>query len=981
MAISIDWIAKIISVPKVTPEMTLVQSVPTVIYDLDLNAFHITLRDLEASVGGAPWATTHTHNGEATLSGLTYARLIEIIGGYTVTFEDDQYAVNLVGANSNVADVTNVNQVSVRPQNAAGLISSPAIEYASFNDKVTIDDSLTTSGTGYNLGTPGNPVGNVADALLIAAFRGFTKLSIVGDITFDTPDDIRNFFIEGESAEKSAITVNAGALVSGAEFSECTLSGTLDGNSVLDHCHTQNLNFVEGEVRHCLLHGTITLGGSGDSQFLGCWSGVPGAATPVIDCGGSGRELGIRGYSGGIKLVNKTGSEAVSMDFTSGHAVLDSTVTNGTIVIRGADDVTNNATGTAIVIIPGDRHIDDILQLIESQRGHHTATGTVFYWNPINGSDANDGLSKDAAKLTWGGASGANSLVTAYAHDVVMILPGEAAGLTAITEQIVLDKEYTFIRGPGRDVVFRPTAMTGETVSIEGEGCELSGCRIETAATGDGEALIVTGDFCWIHNVWVELSQADGIRIQNVSRALLEKVAVRNCARDGVVFRGTTQDCKNNMLSDAVIDNNAGHGVVFEGEFCTENFVWGGKDGVIIMHNGGWGILERTGADVNHATGPVIHIHDNTLGEFQFTGADSLAENVGALASFAQADRNAALIERGRGGHTWSGEVFYVDPINGDTIANGAKGTKAGPLSTVQECHDSLVVDNRHDVIILVPGSAAGETLMTEAVTISKRYVFINGPGRDFRWTRAGAGDTISVTADGCELSGFQLETAAVGAGNGVTVSSADFVSIHDVFVDGTQGDAINISNSFNIRIENNDINMSGVGGSGHGIVVDPAGGSSDEINIRHNHISSVTGNGIWIKGASVNGSNVVANEIHDCTGWGLIIEEDVIATFVARNEWGNNGNGNFSDSGTRTIDLNNQQWLHAGQVIEGTDTLEEMLRIFLGSLTGLTTVEKNTPSDGLTRVTFKSRDGLIDRAIVTHDGKGVRSISVLDGS
>lgn len=68
--------------------------------------------------------------------------------------------------------------------------------------------------------------------------------------------------------------------------------------------------------------------------------------------------------------------------------------------------------------------------------------------------------------------------------------------------------------------------------------------------------------------------------------------------------------------------------------------------------------------------------------------------------------------------------------------------------------------------------------------------------------------------------------------------------------------------------------------------------------------------------------------------------------------------------------------WNH---IIEDSITAEEFMRIFLGILSGITTVEY--PSGGLTRVTFKSIDGLKDRAIVEHEGTGVRSASTLDGS
>jgi hypothetical protein len=58
------------------------------------------------------------------VGGVVLARVVEIINGYTVTFEDGMYRVTLVGANSNISDVTNLNQVSIASTNSAGLIVS-----------------------------------------------------------------------------------------------------------------------------------------------------------------------------------------------------------------------------------------------------------------------------------------------------------------------------------------------------------------------------------------------------------------------------------------------------------------------------------------------------------------------------------------------------------------------------------------------------------------------------------------------------------------------------------------------------------------------------------------------------------------------------------------------------------------------------------------------------------------------------------------
>ena len=122
MAITIDYngATYIIQVPRA--DLDLVQASPE-IREMDVNWFRLQLKDIEDSAEGQPFPDTHSHNTEVTLAGLVYARVVEILAPYTITFEDGQYAVNLFGANNNVADKTNVNQVSIRSANSAGLIS------------------------------------------------------------------------------------------------------------------------------------------------------------------------------------------------------------------------------------------------------------------------------------------------------------------------------------------------------------------------------------------------------------------------------------------------------------------------------------------------------------------------------------------------------------------------------------------------------------------------------------------------------------------------------------------------------------------------------------------------------------------------------------------------------------------------------------------------------------------------------------------
>lgn len=119
MAISINWATKVITVPQA--DLTFVSGL---LYELNVNTFRLALRDIEDSDDGKAMPPTHNHNTQVTLSGVVYARIVEIINGYTITFQDvgSPYTVRCVGANHNIADVKNVNQVSLIIGNSAGLI-------------------------------------------------------------------------------------------------------------------------------------------------------------------------------------------------------------------------------------------------------------------------------------------------------------------------------------------------------------------------------------------------------------------------------------------------------------------------------------------------------------------------------------------------------------------------------------------------------------------------------------------------------------------------------------------------------------------------------------------------------------------------------------------------------------------------------------------------------------------------------------------
>lgn len=339
--LTIDWVS--------SPRIITVAAPSTEIIMQDL---HDTLRSLEfaaidkppivSSAGKEPLGGGVTVGLTVTLlnaqlafearSGPGYVQC-SAQGGNLVSFDN-------VGGELNPIYPTSFTQVVRTSSSSATLQELGAIQYSSFGGGVTVDSTSPYSGTEYPIGTPQEPVNNLTDAMLIATERGFGTIYSVGSLIIDSGGDYRGMIFIGESQTKTQFTISAASLVTGCEFYQAHVDGFLDGNAKLQDCIIDDLDYIHGIIEECVIApGTIKLGGNDTAHFLDCWSGVPGTGTPEIDCGGSGQSLAIRNYSGGIKIKNKSGSESVSIDLSSGQIILTTTVTAGTIVARGVGKV------------------------------------------------------------------------------------------------------------------------------------------------------------------------------------------------------------------------------------------------------------------------------------------------------------------------------------------------------------------------------------------------------------------------------------------------------------------------------------------------------------------------------------------------------------------------------------------------------------------------------------------------------------------
>lgn len=195
--ISINWPTGVITIPQA--DLTHLSGAN---YELDVDWFRLQLKDLEDSEEGSVWPDTHRHATASTLSGVTYARQIEILDPYTITFQDvgTPYTVSCVGANHNIADVKNVNQVSLIIGNSAGLImvdsSSAGVDVNAIAsavwDKLLADHTIDGS-AGKALSTAssgGVDIQALVDGILDEPIAGHSTAGTVGKSIIDIESDV-----------------------------------------------------------------------------------------------------------------------------------------------------------------------------------------------------------------------------------------------------------------------------------------------------------------------------------------------------------------------------------------------------------------------------------------------------------------------------------------------------------------------------------------------------------------------------------------------------------------------------------------------------------------------------------------------------------------------------------------------------------------------------------------------------------------------
>lgn len=356
---TITWGTKVINVPL---SYLILQTGS--VYDLDVDQFRLDLKTLEASSDGMAFPRTHTHNTTLTLSGITYARSVKLINGYTITFEVGNYAVILSGANSNIIDVMNFNGVTVLGNNSAGLIDASIIsanlETLLFNEHVHIDVNDGVPGTTGDIGSHGNPVNNLADALTIATNRGLGEFQVAEDLTIGATDNVDGYTFIGAHAIKSEITLTPGCSTSLTQFHDCQLTGTADGPIIIRESLILDLVGFQGIAFQCAISGFIRPTGANTSMILQSYAEAP-EVDAELDMQDAAAGVAVRDWNGPMKVTNNTAGHPVCLDYAAARILVDGTVTTGNVHITGSGGlVTDESSGTAVVDVAGAMTADQL---------------------------------------------------------------------------------------------------------------------------------------------------------------------------------------------------------------------------------------------------------------------------------------------------------------------------------------------------------------------------------------------------------------------------------------------------------------------------------------------------------------------------------------------------------------------------------------------------------------------------------------------
>ncbi len=219
-----------------------------------------------------------------------------------------------------------------------------------FQGAIHIDVAAGAAGTAFPLGTPENPVNNVADAKTIATANNVLSYQITGAVTINTNHDGWEF--KGTDPNIDIITFAAGNSIIGATFEQLTILGDMSGKMSARDCTiggtALTVTGIDGLFEDC--------GGSGTLRPAvgGVFEGLRFASRDIlgttIDFNGAQASWLAGSLIGVFTILNMTDPLAVfGTGLDAAIITFGPTNTSGVAILGGVGEFTDTSAGTAVV--------------------------------------------------------------------------------------------------------------------------------------------------------------------------------------------------------------------------------------------------------------------------------------------------------------------------------------------------------------------------------------------------------------------------------------------------------------------------------------------------------------------------------------------------------------------------------------------------------------------------------------------------------
>jgi hypothetical protein len=228
-----------------------------------------------------------------------------------------------------------------------------------YDQTVWIDTVGGTSGTAYDIGTPGNPVDNQADAMTIASNYGFSSFKFKGPLQLTQA--FQGFSLMGISSIDNDVVDLNGQDITNSRFIDCTAANAMTGsNATFTDCIMSSVSGFDGLLNGGGLAGSFGLASGSDARLNDVRAITTGL---VFDCNGAPTIKWANMLGGLLYIINLTGG-TLEVGFTAAIVELQSTCTGG-LVIFGGFAVLTDSSGPGCTVLDYTINPTDINAILE----------------------------------------------------------------------------------------------------------------------------------------------------------------------------------------------------------------------------------------------------------------------------------------------------------------------------------------------------------------------------------------------------------------------------------------------------------------------------------------------------------------------------------------------------------------------------------------------------------------------------------------